>query len=218
MPEPEPTGTAIRLASPNDVESIRRVYAPYVATPITFEEEEPAPTGFFARMEDVMAFYPCLVACSRKRMDGEPDNGGGFAEDVVGFAYAHRQAERAAYDWNAELSIYLRQGETRRGVGSALYGALMELLALQGVRCAYARVTLPNAASERLHARFGFDAMGVQRNAGFKSGAWRDVAWFVKPLGTFDENPTRPEPFPVALERNAVEVDRIIRQANARLG
>lgn len=254
MSESKPLGTAIRLATPNDAEAIRKVYAPYVATPITFEEEEPAPAGFFARMEDVMAFYPCLVACEcaadgrilgnrtnagcggEKRIvgrcadaagdvalggSGSPDGRGGTGEAarrIVGFAYAHRQAERAAYDWNAELSIYLRQGETHRGVGSALYGALMELLALQGIRCAYARVTLPNAASERLHARFGFDTMGIQRNAGFKSGAWRDVAWFVKPLGSFDGDPKRPRPFPALLKENAAEIDRIIQQANARLG
>lgn len=211
---------AIRLATPNDAEGIRQVYAPYVGTPITFEEEVPAPAGFQARMEDVMLFYPCLVACepaSRGAGEAGSADAGPSADRVVGFAYAHRQAERAAYDWNVELSIYLHSDVERRGIGTALYEALMELLALQGVRCCYARVTLPNAASEHLHSRFGFDTMGVQRNAGFKNGAWRDVAWYVKPIGPFDEDPERPLPFPRVMRERASEIERILGRANEML-
>lgn len=224
----------IRLAAPNDVEGIRQVYAPYVDTPTTFEEEVPAPAGFQARMEDVMQFYPCLIVCEEsdpttpaeavcedparvartEAVSSVSPGASASADRVIGFAYAHRQAERAAYDWNVELSIYLRRGIGRQGIGTALYDALMKLLALQGVRCCYARVTLPNAASERLHARFGFDTMGIQRNAGFKNGAWRDVAWYVKPIGPFDQDPARPAPFPRVMREHASEVERILKQAN----
>lgn len=194
----------IRLAAPGDAEGIRQVYAPFAHTPVTFEEVEPDPAEFRGRMEGILAFYPGLVACKE---DGR----------VVGFAYAHRQSERAAYDWNAELSIYLADGVKGRGLGSAIYGALMRLLTLQGVRCAYARVTLPNAASEALHARFGFERAWVQRNAGFKNGAWRDVAWLVKPIGPFDAQPARPLPFPRILEERAAEASAIVEDANAAL-
>lgn len=229
----------IRLAMPGDAEGIRQVYAPYIDTPITFEEEVSAPAEYRARMEEVMGFYPCLVVCEQTAggsahsgRGAEGRKGGGSdkrvaekrsgadlaqAGRVVGFAYAHRQAERAAYDWNAELSIYLEQDAVRSGTGSTLYAALLELLPLQGVRCCYARVTLPNAASERLHARFGFDTMGIQRNAGFKNGAWRDVAWYVKPVGPFDADPARPIPFPDAAREHATEIERILRQANGAL-
>ena len=220
----------IRLATPDDAEGIRAVYAPYIATPITFEEDEPSPGVFRARMEEIMGFYPCLVACAGNGADlvehaddlverasgtssekAAPDR-----ERIVGFAYAHRQAERAAYDWNAELTIYLHESAVRHGVGTALYRALLELLKLQGIRCAYARVTLPNPASEHLHARFGFATMGIQRNAGFRCGAWRDVAWYTLPLGAFDADPARPMPFPAVLREHSEEVRRIVEQANER--
>lgn len=191
---------SIRLATPDDAEGIRRVYAPYIATPITFEEDVPSPEDFYARMEEIMRSYPCLAACA----DGR----------VIGFAYAHRQAERAAYDWNVELSVYLDESEERRGIGSALYKTLMGLLSLQGIRCAYARVTLPNAASERLHARFGFDIMGIQRSAGYKNGAWRDVAWYAKPIAPFDDDPDRPIPFPAVLDDRVGEVEALLAAAN----
>ena len=71
---------AIRLASPGDAEGIRQVYAPFAHTPVTFEEVEPDPAEFRGRMEEILAFYPGLVACEE---DGR----------VVGFAYAHRQSK-----------------------------------------------------------------------------------------------------------------------------
>lgn len=194
---------AIRLATPQDAEGIRRVYAPFAHTPVTFEEEEPTPDEFQHRMEGILAFYPGLVACRN--------------EHIVGFAYAHRQSDRAAYDWNAELSVYLSPDASHHGLGSALYEALLSLLSLQGIRCAYARVTIPNPASERLHARFGFDTMGVQRNAGFKCGAWRDVAWFTKQTGAFDAEPAKPIPFPEALAQHNAEVACILSSANGRV-
>ena len=66
---------------------------------------------------------------------------------------------------------------------------LLDILPLQGVRSAYALVTLPNAASERLHASLGFRTMGVQSEAGFKAGAWHDVAWFGKDIAPHDAAP-----------------------------
>ena len=66
---------------------------------------------------------------------------------------------------------------------------LLELLRRQGVRAAYSRITLPNEASVRLHERLGFEKMGVQRRAGYRLGAWRDVLWLVKPIGDFEGEP-----------------------------
>ena len=150
-------------------------------------------------MEQIMLFYPCLVACS--------------GTSIVGFAYAHRQAERAAYDWNAELSIYLDQRITNAGIGSSLYRALMDLLALQGIRTVYARVTLPNPASERLHAAFGFELTWVQKNAGFRLGRWRDVAWYIKQINPYDESPARPVAFPALLKEQPRHIEAIIAKA-----
>lgn len=83
------------------------------------------------------------------------------------------------------------------------------------MKCAYARVTLPNAASERLHEAFGFQLMGIQRNAGYTCGAWRDVAWLSLPLAAFDPAPEAPVPFPALLCRDAAAVDGVLDRANA---
>ena len=90
--------------------------------------------------------------------------------------------ERAAYGWNAELSVYIDGGRLSEGIGKKLYAALTEILQLQNVVNVYGGVTLPNARSEGLHVSAGFSRSGVYRRTGFKNGAWHDVAWFEKAI------------------------------------
>ena len=86
----------------------------------------------------------------------------------MGYAYAHRQAERAAYQWNAELSVYLDRSCTSRGLGRRLYGALIDILRLQGIRTVYGCVTVPNEKSEWLHQSLCFRRLGTYRITGYK--------------------------------------------------
>lgn len=165
----------IRFAAEQDSAALLQIYGQYIRTPVTFEYELPSETSFARRIRDIAAAYPYLV-CEE---DGR----------IAGYAYAHRQAERAAYQWNAELSVYLDGAYTGRGLGKRLYGVLIELLRLQGVRTVYALVTVPNERSEGLHRRLGFRHMGTQRSTGYKDGAWRDVAWFEKAIAPYGADP-----------------------------
>ena len=95
---------------------------------------------------------------------------------IAGYAYAHRQKEQEAYQWNVELSIYLDGSFTSRGLGAKLYLALFALLKL-GSPLVYGGVTLPNEKARRLLRRWVFRRLGVYRNTGYKCRAWHDVAW-----------------------------------------
>ena len=165
----------LRFAGEADVPALRAIYEHFIPTNITFEYVLPSGEEFSRRMASVLEMYPYLAAVE--------------GDTVLGYAYAHRIAERAAYGWGAELSIYLRPGEEGRGLGARLYRALMELLRLQGVRTAYGLVASPNPASEGLHSALGFRLLGVQRNAGYKNGQWIDLLWFEKALAPYDPEP-----------------------------
>ncbi len=165
----------IRMAGMEDLTAILSIYGQYIDTPITFEYTLPDEAAFAARMAGILGEYPYLIC----EIEGE----------VAGYAYAHRAMERAAYQWNAELSVYIDRRFTSRGIGKALYLALISLLHLQGVKTAYGCVTIPNEKSEGLHERLGFRRLGVYRNAGYKSGRWWDVGWFEKPLAPYADNP-----------------------------
>lgn len=131
----------IRLASADDADGIRAVYAPFVDTPVTFEEEVPSCETYRERIERICEKYPCLVA----------EEGG----RIVGFAYAHELRERIAFQWNAELSIYLAPAAQGRGAGSCLYAALLELLRLMGIKAVYGVVTSPMLQASDCTTRSG---------------------------------------------------------------
>lgn len=173
---------AIRLASPEDSTALLAIYRQYIHTPITFEYELPSQEEFSHRIASTLEHYPYLV----------------FEEAGVplGYAYAHPERERIAYQWNTELSIYLDTAVTGRRVGYRLYSALMDLLVLQGVKTAYGAVTRPNPASEGLHRSLGFRQLGVHQNTGYKNGAWYDVIWFEKALAPYEIPPAPITPFP----------------------
>lgn len=165
----------LRMATPADGPALLDVYREYIHTPITFEYDLPSPQEFSQRVSHILEMYPYLVA---------EENG-----KILGYAYAHPERPRPAYQWNAELSIYLRSSAAGKGVGTALYRALMALLALQGVRTVYGVVTAGNPASDGLHRTMGFRLLGVHQKTGFKNGQWYDVLWYEKAIAPYDASP-----------------------------
>lgn len=172
----------IRPASASDGASLAAIYAPYTETHLTYEYPAPTADQFTGRIVSVLEQYPCLVCEDEDR--------------PVGYAYAHRYRERAAYDWDAELSVYLEQGHTRRGLGRALYSALLDILALQGYVNIYGTVSVPNPPSERLHESLGFKRVYTDVHTGWKFGAWRDLAFFRLQLRPYEAVPAPVLPFP----------------------
>ena len=180
----------IRMATAADTAALLAIYGQYIDTSITFEYTLPTEAEFAARITGILEIYPYLVW----EEDGQ----------ILGYAYAHRHMERAAYQWNAELSVYLDRAVRRRGLGQRVSGALMELLTMQGVLTAHALVTSPNPASQALHTAMGFRLLAVQDRAGYKNGDWHDVLWYVRELSPRGASPLPPVPLDT-LQRPQVE-------------
>jgi phosphinothricin acetyltransferase len=169
----------IRLATVDDAEQVRAIYAPYCDSPVSFEIGPPSVEEIRGRLAKVLDQYPWLICA-----DGE---------EVAGYAYATQHRERAAYRWSVDITIYVQQGRHRRGVGKALYTSLLAILPLQGYVNAFAGITLPNPGSVGLHEALGFRLVGVYRRVGFKCEAWHDVAWFQRPLNQQGGEPPPPK-------------------------
>jgi len=172
----------IRLATADDAVAIATLYAPYVAdSAVSFEGKAPDAAEMAERIAKGGDLYPWLV--------GEEDGA------LLGYAYATAFRPRHAYRFTVETSVYVRQGGHGRGVGGAVYGALLPLLEAQGFTQAIAALTLPNEASVSLHERLGFVRAGVYENVGFKLGEWRSVGLWQRPLAPMVTEPEEPRPF-----------------------
>lgn len=162
----------IRLAEEGDAEGVLSIYTPVVReTAISFELEPPSLEEMRDRIRSLTGRLPWLVCAE--------------GPEVRGYAYADRFRTRAAYQWSAEVTVYVSADWRRRGVGQALYTSLLEAMRLLGYRSAFAGIALPNPPSVALHEALGFRPAGVFRAAGFKLGRWHDVGWWqleVQPL------------------------------------
>lgn len=154
----------IRSVEVSDAAEILEIYAPFVTDGATsFELVPPELVEMERRITAGRDRYPWLVLERDRR--------------VLGYTYASAHRTRAAYQWSVEVSIYVHPRAQRCGVGRALYTALFDFLRRQAYANAYAGITLPNAASVKLHESFGFAPVGVFQRIGFKFDRWHDVLW-----------------------------------------
>lgn len=170
--------TRIRFARGSDAVALRGIYAQYIDTGITFAGSLPSVKRFERDIRLTRLNYPYLVL----EEEGK----------AVGYAYAHRFREREAYQWSAELSIYLARDAMGRGLGEELYQRLIMLMRPQNIKIVYALVTGANPGSLRFHDRMGFDYLGCHEKVGYKAGEWVDMHWYAMRLG---EQEGEPEPF-----------------------
>ncbi len=167
----------IRSATVKDAEVLLNIYAYYVEnTAITFEYDVPTLEEFEQRILNTLKKYPYLVI----EKEGQ----------IMGYAYAGPFKERSAYDWSAELSIYLAKDAVRCGLGRMLYEALEVEMKKRGYLNLYACIGYPIEEDEYLtknsaefHAHLGYQLVGEFHKCGYKFGRWYNMIWMEKLIG-----------------------------------
>ena len=180
----------IRMANVNDGEALLRIYGYYVRnTAISFEYEVPTIVEFRGRIANTLKKYPYLVAV----------RGG----EILGYAYAGPFVGRAAYDWSAEVTIYLAPESRGQGLGRRLYEALEQALSKMGIKNLYACIGYPETEdpyltknSVQFHAHMGYRMVGEFYKCGYKFGTWYNMVWMEKIIGLHTPDPAPVIPFP----------------------
>ena len=190
----------IRPATEADAAEILNIYAPYITdTAITFEYDVPTLEEFAGRIRHTLEKYPYLVAVR----DSE----------IIGYAYAGAFYGRAAYDWSAETTIYVKKGCSHSGVGKLLYQALETALKAQNIINLYACIGYPEEDDEYLtknsaqfHAHLGYRMVGEFYHCGYKFNRWYNMVWMEKLL-----DPEVKHPKPIKwMEENREELEAVL--------
>jgi phosphinothricin acetyltransferase len=157
----------IRDAQPADLPAVAAIYAAAAeATHVTFD--------FAGRPVD---WWAQVLADTEHEFLVAPDG-----DAVLGYARSSPHKDRPGYAITVETSVYVDESARGRGVGHALYGALLARLEAGPRANAVAGIALPNEASERLHRAHGFTEVGTFHAVGVKFGRTYDVTWFERPL------------------------------------
>ncbi|MCM1254285.1 MAG: GNAT family N-acetyltransferase [Clostridium sp.] len=167
----------IRPADIKDAADILKIYEYYVKeTAISFEYNVPTLDEMKARITKTLRKYPYFAAVHNNQ--------------VIGYAYAGAFIGRAAYDYSAELTIYIDKDSHGCGIGRKLYEALEDALKKMGVTNLYACIGYPDAEDEYLnfnsanfHAHMGYTKCGEFYKCGYKFGRWYHMIWMEKIIG-----------------------------------
>jgi len=155
----------IRNVNPDDAAEIAEIYNYYIKnTHQTFETEPLSAEEMRARIDEIKGNYPYLVA----EEDGE----------IYGYAYATQFRMRQAYEFSAEVSIYVKADAKQKGIGTQIYEKLFEELQETDIHAIIAGISLPNDGSVRFHEKLGFTKVAHFREVGYKLGRWVDVGYW----------------------------------------
>jgi phosphinothricin acetyltransferase len=165
----------VRDADETDMSAVAGIYAKHVLHGLASFEEVPPPLDEMkSRRAGVLKLgLPYLVA----EIDGH----------VAGYSYATFYRARPAYRYTVEDSVYVAEGLSGRGIGSALLAELIvrcergpwrQMLAVIGDSA--------NTGSIALHRRMGFAHIGTLASVGFKFGRWVDSVFMQRALGPGD--------------------------------
>lgn len=159
----------VRRARPADAEAVRAIrnHAIEQSTALWTETPQSPAEGaawLAAHLEHASAFVA--------EVEGE----------VAGFAVYGPWRELDGFRDTVEDSIYVREGRQGLGIGSALLDTLVTAAREAGHHVMIADIEAENAASVRLHERFGFQHVGTVREAGAKFGRRLDLTIMRLPL------------------------------------
>lgn len=174
---------SIRLAREADILQMLEIYRPYVLnTTYSFEYTVPSAEEFTRRFRLITEHFLWLVW----------EEGG----QVLGYVYGSLPFERAAYQWCAELSIYLHPSIHGKGIGTRMYQLSEHILQQQGYQRVYAIITSENPGSVSFHKSNGYRFVAQFPGCGVKFGRRLGTIWMEKLLNSV-EIPTQ-SPIPAS--------------------
>lgn len=163
---------SIEVATSEDLAAINDIYNHYVLNSNATFDTEAWPLErrieWFKQFNNSGSSYHLFVA----KQDGE----------VVAFAYNGKFKEKLAYYTSSEVTVYVKPGVVKSGVGSQMYQHLIAAIEGSEIHRLYACIALPNEASIKLHEKFGFTLIGTMDEVGYKNGSFHSVAWYEKKL------------------------------------
>lgn len=191
----------VRMAKLEDAKEINAIYENYILnTAVTFEYDPVSDEAFMERMRKIQSKLPYLVC----EIDGV----------IAGYAYLAPFKSRAAFGWDVETTVYVKEGYYRRSIATALYSALIQFAKELGYVNIYALITEPNEPSKKMHEAYGFAIVGHYPETGYKLEQWWGLNVMCKRI-TKCQIP--PRPIQLIHELSITQTEEILKRASEKV-
>lgn len=105
-----------------------------------------------------------------------------YGNELAGFCFLTQFRKKKAYDWTAEIGLYLKPEFIAKGIGREAIAFLEKIAIGKQIRVLVASISCENTASIKLCQRMGYEQCAHYREAGEKFGRILDVVDFQKIL------------------------------------
>jgi phosphinothricin acetyltransferase len=139
----------------------------YIRNTFAAYPEQEVPYEFFGMFLEICKNYPSVVV-----KDSE--------KNVAGFGMLRPHNPMPAFRHTAEVTCFIRHGETGKGLGTKMLVFLETEGKKQGISTILASISSLNEGSIRFHARNGFSDCGRFKKVGQKKGVVFDTVWMQK--------------------------------------
>lgn len=161
------------------------IYNHYVEhTTVSFHTELLSLEQIRAQIMNVPAHYKSYVIIEEQ---GADDNSvvsnTSSAPAIAGYILMTQHKNKQAYDVTAEVTIYLKPGQTGKGLGGKSLTFLEQAGVASGFHVLIATVCTENANSIALFERYGYEKCAHFREVGYKFGRHLDIASYQKIIG-----------------------------------
>jgi len=152
---------------PQDGKALVGIFNYYIENSFAAYPENPVPLEFFGHLLEAGKNYPTVIA---RTPEGE----------VAGFGLLRSHNPMPAFRHTAEITYFIRPGETGKGLGSNMLDYLLAGAKKQGIATILASISSLNEGSIRFHERHGFVECGRFLKVAEKKGMVFDTVWMQK--------------------------------------
>ena len=101
---------------------------------------------------------------------------------ICGYCYLSQYKKRQAYDRTAELTIYLKNEYTGKGIGKCVLDKMDDIAFKAGIKVLVGIISGENIVSQNLFEKCGYSRNGHLKEVGEKYGKIMDILFYQKML------------------------------------
>lgn len=159
---------SFRAMTLTDADDILDIINYYIANSTSFFSEAPLGRSSVTDMLNKKSILPRYVVTSGK--------------ELIGFGYAYNFRPESTFCQTVKLTYWLKDGYTRKGIGSQLYNILESELRKLKISNILVNVSSENVTSLNFHKALGYKECGNFEKIGYKNGRYFDLVWLQKLL------------------------------------